>query len=171
MVEELLKVRSEIKKRKPTYKRQQSNQYAKFKNKDNWRRPKGLQSKVRLKRAGHQGMPEIGFKSPKLVRGLSREGLREVIVQNVTDLQNLNIKEEIAVLGRTVGSKKRLSILQEAKKLKIRFANIKDIDAKIKDLTKEPKKKDIAKSNKAKTKAEPKESNKEDSKVKEVKEK
>lgn len=144
MVEELLKVRSLVKKRKPTYRRQQSNQFAKFKNDAKWRKPKGHQSKIRLRRRGHQGMPEVGYGSPKAVRGLNKEGLREVIVKNVADLKNIQ-SGDIAVIGGTVGGRKRLDILTESKKLKVNFANVKDIDATIKSLTKAPKKKEATK--------------------------
>ena len=147
-MDKLIKVRSEIKKRKPTYTRQQTNQFKKFQ-KDGWRRPKGLQSKMRLKRKGHKRMPEVGFKSPKAVRGLNKDGLLEVVVKNIKDLKTVDTKTQIAVIGGTVGGKKRIDILNEAKKMKITFANVKDIDTKIKELTKvstaKPKKEKLAK--------------------------
>ncbi|MDA3854845.1 MAG: 50S ribosomal protein L32e [Candidatus Woesearchaeota archaeon] len=140
MVKDLLKVRALVKKRKPTYTRQQTNQFAKFKG-DGWRKPKGYQSKMRLRRRGHKGMPEVGFGSPKEVRGLNKAGFKEVVVNNVADLNKLNVKDEVAVIGRTVGGKKKVAILEEGKKLKIGFANVFDIDGTIKSLSKEPKKK------------------------------
>lgn len=140
MAGELLKVRKQIKKRKPTFRRQQSNQFAKFKNDDAWRRPKGLQSKMRLKRKGHRKMPTIGFKSPKAVRGLNAAGLEEVIVLNVEGLNSIDKNTQIAVIGRTVGARKKIAILEAAKSAKLAIANVKDIDATIKKLTKAPKK-------------------------------
>lgn len=169
MVEKLLKVRTDIKKRKPTYRRQQSNQFAKFKNDDFWRRPKGYQSKIRLGRRGHQGMPTVGFKSPKAVRYLNKTGLQEVIVNNVADLAKIENKNQIAVIGRTVGGRKTIAILNEALKLKLSIGNVKDIKSRIEFLTKtktpkvEEKKKEVKKAKttkntetKTKTEATPK---------------
>jgi len=137
MVEKkLLEVRKQIKSRKPTFRRQQINQFAKFKNNNAWRRPRGQQSKMRLKRKGHRKMPTVGFKSPKAVRGLNRDGLLEIVVKNVQDLKAIDVKTQIGVIGRTVGAKKKIDILNEAKKIKIQFANIKDIDKTLAQLTK-----------------------------------
>jgi large subunit ribosomal protein L32e len=134
--ERLLKVRNVMKKKKPTFRRQQSNQFAKFKNSDSWRKPKGHQSKMRLRRKGHRAMPSVGYKSPKAVRGLNRNGFKEVLVYNVFDLENVDNKTSQAVIARTVGGKKRLDILKKGQELKISFANVFDIDEKIKSLTK-----------------------------------
>ena len=160
MVKNLLKTRQQIKKSKPTFRRQQVNQFAKFKNDDAWRRPKGLQSKMRLKRRGHRKMPTVGFKSPKLVSGLNRDGLSEVVVHNIVDLKLVNAKIQVPVIGKTVGGKKRLEILAEGKKLGLKFANVMDIDEKIKQLTKKPKVKKTKETKKTS------DSKKEDSKIK-----
>jgi large subunit ribosomal protein L32e len=138
MVEDKLQVRKATKKRKPTYKRVQSNQYAKFRD-VKWRRPKGKGNKDRKNRKGHIGMVQVGYGSPKEVRGLNKDGLQEVIVFNIEGLKTVT-KGQAAVIARTVGAKKRLTILEEAKKSKIAIANVKDIDAKIKELTKTPNK-------------------------------
>ena len=140
MANDKLEVRKQTKKKKPTFRRQQTNQFAKFKNSDSWRRPKGPQSKMRLGRKGHRSMPEVGFGSPKEVRGLNKDGKLEVVVYNVEDLKTVDTKIAVAIIGRTVGGKKRLQILEEAKKTKITIGNVKDIDNKIKELTKTPKK-------------------------------
>ena len=172
MVKELLKVRREVKKRKPTFRRQQTNQFAKFKNDDAWRRPKGLQSKMRLKRKGHRKMPTVGFGSPKAVRGLNRAGLLEVLVHNVADLAKIDTKTQVAVIGRTVGGKKTLTILEEAKKVKMSIGNVADIDARIKELTKAPKKQEkkaAKKVDKKEVKAETKEVEEKETKVEEAK--
>lgn len=145
MVERLLSVRKAVKSRKPTYRRQQVNQYAKFKRTTSWRRPKGYQSKMRIKGKGHHGMPEVGYGSPKAVKGLNKDGFLEVLVKNVADLKAVDKKSQVAVIGATVGGRKKLDILNEAKKLKIGVANVKDVDAKIKALTKAPKEKKVIK--------------------------
>lgn len=168
MNKRLLDVRADVKKRKPKFKRQQSNQFAKFKNDDSWRKPKGYQSKIRLKRKGHQRMPCVGFKSPRLVRGLNKDGFKEVLVYNVFDLKKVDVKTQIPVIARTVGARKRIDILNQAKKLKLSFANVFDIDLMIKNLTLEKK---VVKSKKEEAKVSDKKDVKANSKLEEVEKK
>ena len=128
----LLAIRKNVKTRKPTFRRKQENQYAKFKNDSKWRKPKGRQNKVRLQRKGNIGMLKVGYKSPKAVRGLNGDGLREVRVENLKDLLKVDIKNnEVGVLSRTLGKKKKLEILKEALNKKISFSNAKDIKKEI----------------------------------------
>ena len=138
MVSDKLKIRAEVKKRKPTYKRVQSHQFAKL-SETKWRKPKGMGNKVRRGRRGKPSMPEVGFGSPKEVRGFNKDGFKEVIVSNVEQLSNINTKTEAAVISSTVGAKKKLDILNAAKDKKISIANIKDIEVAIKANTKEKK--------------------------------
>lgn len=138
--ERLLKVRAETKKRKPIYKRVQANQFAKLKNKGaSWRKPKGMGNKVRRGRRGQASMPQIGYGSPKSVRGLNAQGLKEIIVNNVTEIQTIDSKTQIAVISASVGAKKKLAILEFARSKKLAISNVKDIDSSIKALTKEKK--------------------------------
>jgi len=141
MANTLVEVRNKLKAKKPTFRRQQINQYAKFKNFDGWRRPKGLQSKMRLKEAGHRRMPAIGYKSPKAVKGLNRAGKREVLVYNVADLAKVQAGTDVAIIGRTVGGRKTIDILNKAKEMKVELGNVFDVDKRISELTKTPKKK------------------------------
>ena len=140
MANTLVEVRNKLKAKKPTFRRQQINQYAKFKNFDGWRRPKGLQSKMRLKEAGHRRMPAVGYKSPKAVKGLNRAGKREVLVYNVADLAKVQAGTDVAIIARTVGGRKTIDILNKAKEMKIELGNVFDVDKKLSELTKTPKK-------------------------------
>jgi len=153
--EKLLKVRATLKKRKPTYRRVQAHQFAKLNHETKWRKPKGMGNKVRRGRRGKPSMPEVGFSSPKSIRGLNKNGLREVIIGNTSDLVKLNAKEDIAVIGRTVGGRKKIEILAKAKELKVSVAGHKDVDASVKSLTKVKKaapKKAVASTPKKETK-------------------
>ncbi len=132
----LLAVRKQIKSRKPTFRRSQVNQFAKLRNTNNWRKPKGMGNKIRRGRRGQPASPTCGFGSPVAVRGLNKDGFKEVIVNNIVELTNIDSKTEIAVISRTVGGKKKLAILNEAKAKKVSVANVKDIEIAIKALTK-----------------------------------
>ncbi len=136
MVEKkLIQERAAIKKRKPTYKRVQSNQFARFRV-VKWRKPKGMGNKDRRNRKGHVGMLKIGYGSPAAVRGLDKNGFKEVLVYNVADLLKVDVKTDIAVIAATVGGRKRIDILTEAKSKKISVSKVKDFDVAIKALTK-----------------------------------
>ena len=87
-----------------------------------WRRPRGKQNKIRLKRAGYMKMPRIGFKTARKDSGKIK-GLVPKLVHNVQELQNIT-KDNIAIIAR-VGAKKKMEILKKAEELKIKILNAK----------------------------------------------
>lgn len=136
----LLEVRTQVKKRKPTFRRVQANQFAKLNNKGaSWRKPKGMGNKVRRQRRGQAKMPKVGYGSPVAVKGLNKAGFEEVLVYNLADLESIDKKTQVAVIGSTVGGKKRIEILTKAQELKVEVANYKNSQEAIKALTKEKK--------------------------------
>ena len=108
----LLEIRRIIKSKKPHFKRQDENKRKEVS--DSWRRPKGIQSKMRLRKRGHPKHVEIGYRSPEEVRGLHRNGLTQNIVRKITDLEALNAQKDGVIIARTVGLKNRLLILHTA---------------------------------------------------------
>src|SRR3989338_11345235 len=99
-VQQLLELREKIKDHKPEFIRQE---YPARKNlKKTWRKPKGIHSKMRKKKLGKRKSPSVGYKSPKLVRGLSKEGLIPILIQGSIDLTKVN-KNNIIILSRTLG--------------------------------------------------------------------
>jgi len=117
----LLKIRKERKKREPDFVRQESWRYIRIK--ENWRRPRGIDSKMRLKRKGWPKCPDIGYGSPKLVRGLHPSGFREVLVYNPSQLDEIDPDKEAIRIAHAVGKKKRLEIIKKAEELGIRVLN------------------------------------------------
>lgn len=150
MAKELLAVRKQVKSRKPTFKRVQSNQFAKLRNDQKWRRPKGMGNKDRRNRRGHIGMLKVGYGSPKTIRGTNKNGFKEVLVSKVADLDSINSKEQIAVISSTVGTRKRADIQKAADSKKITIGNAKKIVEKPK--SSEPTKKVTKKTTKKVTK-------------------
>ena len=89
-----------------------------------WRTPKGNQSKLRMHIKGKGWMPTIGYGQAKAVRGLHPSGLREVIVNNVKQLELVGSgKNYIVRMAAGVGTLKRIAIQEVADKMKIRVAN------------------------------------------------
>jgi large subunit ribosomal protein L32e len=123
MKEEMLKARKSIKKKKPKFKRQEW--FRKKSLKKKWRKPRGIHSKLRRQEKAKGSLPKPGYGSPLVVRGLNREGYREVVVRNVKDLEKVNPKEDVAVISKTVGRKKKFEILENAKKTNIKVSNYK----------------------------------------------
>lgn len=126
---ELLDLRKRIKKKKPTFKRQE---FLRTKLGPKWRRPKGGQSKLRKGKKSHGHIPHPGYSSPRKVRGLSPSGLREIIISNLNQLNSLT-KEDGIVISRKVGLKKKIELLNKIKEKKLTLLNLKDIDTYIKN--------------------------------------
>ena len=120
MEDALLKHRSITKEKKPDFIRQDA---ALKRLRKKWKRPRGLDSKRRLRKDGHQRRPSRGYSSPNKVKGLTKEGLQEKIITTSYDLDNLK-SNEIAVISRRLGAKKKLIILKKAIDKKIMVSNI-----------------------------------------------
>jgi large subunit ribosomal protein L32e len=116
-----LKIRKKIKKTTPRFKRQELGRQPELK--DVWRKPRGLHSKMKQHEKPRGKMPSIGYGSPKSVRGLNRQGYREVIISTPKDLRKVDVKSQMAVISGRVGRKKRFEIKVLAEKLGIKVSN------------------------------------------------
>lgn len=117
----LLKLRKRAKQKKPEFLRSESWRYSKMS--ESWRRPRGLDHKMRRKIKGWPPMVSTGYKGPKVARGLHPSGLREVLVHNVEELTLVDPSVQAARIGHTVGKKKRTLIIAAANEKKIRILN------------------------------------------------
>jgi len=116
-----LKLREKISRKRPKFVRYESWRYKRVK--PNWRRARGIDSKVREKRKGYIKSPTVGYRSPKYVRGLHPSGLKPILIYNEKDLDKINPKIEAAVIGSKVGILKRIRILERADRLNIKVLN------------------------------------------------
>ena len=119
----LLEKRRLLKRKKPVFIRQNSN---KKKVGLKWRKPKGSDSKMRVGFRGHKRSVTKGWKSPAEVRGLTPHGFILRTVNSVKDIEDINPKTESAIIGATVGSRKRVTIIEAAAKKGIKIENYKD---------------------------------------------
>lgn len=120
-IKALLELRRRIAERRPEFLRQESWRYKRVK--PNWRRPKGIDSKMRLEVKGWPKRVKVGYRGPKRARGLHPTGYKEIMVYNPKDLEKINPEMEVARIGRTVGAKTRREIIAKAKKLGIKVLN------------------------------------------------
>lgn len=104
-------------KKKPDFHR--SNYRSLKRVKDKWRRPKGLQNKLRKQEKGKGSLPKIGYRNDKVVRGLVN-GYEPVWVQRKEELSDVD-KEKQGIIISKVGTKKYNEIWNEAKKLGLKI--------------------------------------------------
>lgn len=120
---EALRLRTRAKNKKPKFVRAESWKYDRFSL--SWRRPRGLDNKIRRKIKGWPPGPSMGYKGPKIARYLHPSGYREVIVFNIEGLSTIDTNTQAARIAHTVGKRKRALIIAEAKKLNIKILNLK----------------------------------------------
>jgi large subunit ribosomal protein L32e len=121
---EQLIIRRQIKKRTPHFLRDEGFRYKRIPK--NWRRPTGYTSKLRINLKYRPSKVRIGFRAPKMVRGLHASGFKEMIIHTVKELETIDPKKQAVRIGGTVGTKKRLEIAKRAGELDIRVLNMKE---------------------------------------------
>jgi large subunit ribosomal protein L32e len=87
--------------KKPKFKRWMSQAYKRVK--ESWRRPRGIHSKVRIRKKGKIKRPSVGYGAPKELRFLHPSGLKEVLVSNLKDLEKVDPKSQAIRIAHTVG--------------------------------------------------------------------
>ncbi|MEM1550329.1 MAG: 50S ribosomal protein L32e [Candidatus Bathyarchaeia archaeon] len=119
--EKAVELREKTKRKKLDFVRQESWRYDRVD--ESWRRPRGIDSKMRKEVKGWPARVKVGYRGPKKARGLHPSAYREVIVYNVDDLNSVDPKVEAIRIAHTVGSKKRAEILNRARELGIHVLN------------------------------------------------
>ncbi|KAN0100663.1 Memo-like domain containing protein [Tylopilus felleus] len=112
-----------IKKRTKSFKRHQSDRYHSVK--EAWRKPKGIDNRVRRRFKGQLPMPKIGYGSNKKTRHLLPNGYKKFLVSNVkeVDILLMHNKSYAAEIAHNVSSRNRTLILERAKALGVKVTN------------------------------------------------
>ncbi len=117
------KLREKLKKKKPTFRGRFGKRKVrrpKSKKWDKWRKPRGIDIH-RYKEDGR--WPKIGYRNPRMIRGLHPSGFEEVLVHNENVLESIDPKVQAIRIGGRVGKRRRMLILEKAEKLGIKVLN------------------------------------------------
>ncbi|CAN7079070.1 unnamed protein product [Brassica oleracea var. botrytis] len=112
-----------VKKRSAKFIRPQSDRRITVK--ESWRRPKGIDSRVRRKFKGVTLMPNVGYGSDKKTRHYLPNGFKKFVVHNSADLELLMMHNRTycAEIAHNVSTKKRKAIVERASQLDIVVTN------------------------------------------------
>jgi len=89
--------------------------------KSRWRKPRGTHNKKRMKMEWTGASPGIGYGSPADKKGKHPNGTKEVLVNNVADLEKL--KDVSVRIAGSVGARKKKAIVEAAKAKKLKVLN------------------------------------------------
>ena len=121
-MKELLETRNKLKAKKPTFIRHDA--HKKLRVGTGWRKPTGRQNKMRLHRKGYARSRSTGFGSPIAVKGLSRNGLVQVIIHNKKDFEGLNPSKDGIIFSRTLGARKKTELIAHAQEKKFTILSL-----------------------------------------------
>ncbi|KAF8252967.1 ribosomal protein L32e [Wilcoxina mikolae CBS 423.85] len=112
-----------VKKRTKKFNRHQSDAYKCVPSA--WRKPKGIDNRVRRRFKGQAAMPSIGYGSNRKTRHMMPSGHKAFLVQNPNDVELLLMHNRTfaAEIGHAVSSRKRIEIIAKAKALGVKVTN------------------------------------------------
>jgi large subunit ribosomal protein L32e len=112
-----------VKKRTKKFVRHQSDRFNSVK--PNWRKPKGIDNRVRRRYKGQLLMPKIGYGSDNASKFMMPTGLRKVTISNLKELEMLLMKKDViaAEIAHNVSTRSREAILKKARQLSIKITN------------------------------------------------
>jgi large subunit ribosomal protein L32e len=119
--DDLLRARKKVSATRPKFVRQESWRYIRLA--ENWRKPKGIDNKMRKQVSGVPPLVKVGYRGPKKARGLHPSGYKDKLIHNIRDLEKLDPKTDAARIGHSVGQRKRIDIVNKANALGIKVLN------------------------------------------------
>ncbi|EJW04601.1 hypothetical protein EDEG_01185 [Edhazardia aedis USNM 41457] len=114
---------TKVKKTNMEFNRFHSDRYKRVKKA--WRKPRGIDNRVRRKLRGAIKMPGKRYMNSKATLHTLPNGFRNALVSNVKELETLIGQNRFycATIRHSVGAKKRIAIVNRAKELDIHVTN------------------------------------------------
>jgi large subunit ribosomal protein L32e len=114
-----------VKKKTNTFNRFESDRYHRMDR--SWRKPRGIDCRVRRKFRGNLRTPKIGYGSNIKTRHLLPNYQKKFVINNLNELDLLlmNNDKYCAEIAATIGAPKRIQILKRAKELGVKVTNAK----------------------------------------------
>merc|ERR1712087_264555 len=112
-----------VKKKRKAPRRHQSDRFKRVR--PSWRRPRGIDSRVRRKMRGMVKLPGVGYGSNKKTRHMLPNGFYKFTVSNVAELELLLMHNQkyAAEIAHNVSIQKRKEIIERAAQLDVRVLN------------------------------------------------
>ena len=120
--ERLLRLRLEMERREPRWMRVDEWRYKRIRG-TGWRRPRGLDNKIRQQRKGWPPRVKAGYRQPVEVRGLHPTGFEEVLVYRPEDVDRVDPARQAIRIAAAVGLRKRVEIIRRAIERGVRVLN------------------------------------------------
>ena len=133
VIKTLLSLKKKMRSVKPKFRRQEAHRRKRIA-RSGWRRPKGVQSKLRRYHKSKGERVRVGYRTPREVRGVLANGKKPMVVNNVAEMEALDTKTYVAILSSRVGMRKRVELVKLAIKKGIEILNVdvKTYDADVK---------------------------------------
>jgi large subunit ribosomal protein L32e len=113
-----------VKKRTKKFIRHQADQFKRIA-RSSWRKPKGIDGRIRRRFKGSIPMPSVGYGSNKETRNIHPHGFKTVVINNAKELEMLMMHNRTyaATVAHSVSSRVRREIVGRAEQLAIRVTN------------------------------------------------
>merc|ERR1711937_144803 len=120
-----LKKMTIVKKHTAPFKRHQWNRHSKLNHVVTWRKPKGIDSRVRRRFKGTLRMVNIGYGNNKQTRHIMPNGFKKFPVSNLKDLEMLLMQNRVyaAEIAHNVSARKRKEIVERAAQMNVKVLN------------------------------------------------
>ena len=112
-----------LKKRTKKFVRFESDDYGKLE--PSWRKPHGIDNRMRRRFRGTAPMPQVGYGSDAKTRHLLKSGFRKLLISSPKDVELLlmNNRTFCGELAANLSARKRLQIVKRAAELNVRLTN------------------------------------------------
>jgi len=108
------------------------NKFVRFESEDypnklkaSWRRPRGIDNRVRRRFRGNKPMAKIGYRSDKTTRDLLPSGFKKFLIRNPRELEILlmNNRTYAGEVASNISARTKASIVKRAQELNVRLTN------------------------------------------------